>query len=158
MNDSAYPKTWILRHRRENLAKCSLTPLQKREDFQFFTYPKDTLVNCQNHFVLKIGAPPLTEQDQGKGILLLDGTWRLAEVMERQIPQDIEARSLGVDFQTAYPRRQTECPDPKAGLSSLEALFIAYWILKRPLDGLLDHYYWKDLFFERNPRLLHLIS
>lgn len=153
-----YPPTLILRHRRENRKKCSLTPLEKRSDCKFFTYPQTTLPDLSSHLLLKIGAPPLTKADQPKGILILDGTWRLAKVMEGQVPPNIEARSLPSDFQTAYPRRQTECPDPTAGLSSLEALFIAYWVLERPLDELLDHYYWKDLFFERNPRLLKPFS
>ncbi len=149
---SHYPPTVILRHRRENFKKCSLSGLEKRADFQFFTYPGERLPDLSSYLLLKVGAPPLSIKDRDRGIFLLDGTWKLAAVMEGQVPL-LEARSLPNHFRTAYPRRQTECPDPEAGLSSLEALFIAYFILGRPLDGLLDRYYWKEAFFQRNPAL-----
>jgi pre-rRNA-processing protein TSR3 len=152
-----HPATVILRHARENLKKCSLTGLEKKEGFYFFTYPKETLPDISSYILLKVGAPPLSKEDQGRGLLLIDGTWRLANVMEAQIPaavkQSLLERSLPEHFRTAYPRRQTECPDPERGLSSLEALYIALFILGRPLEGLLDHYYWKELFFQKNPEL-----
>lgn len=152
-----YLTTVILRHARENLKKCSLSGLEKRQDCQFFTYPKDSLPDLRSYILLKVGAPPLSKDDRDRGLFLIDGTWRLASVMETQVPITIKetmiARSLPNHFRTAYPRRQTECPDPERGLSSLEALYIAYFILGRPLEGLLDRYYWKDLFFELNPEL-----
>lgn len=154
MND---PATIILRHTRENLKKCSLAGLENRKGYQFFTYPKDALPELSSYILLKVGAPPLTREDRSRGLFLIDGTWRLASVMEAQIPLAIKetmiSRSLPDHFRTAYPRRQTACPDPEKGLSSLEALYIASFILGRPLDGLLDRYYWKDLFFELNPEL-----
>jgi pre-rRNA-processing protein TSR3 len=152
-----YPVTVILRHKRENLKKCSLKGLEKREDCRFFTYPKDPLPDLSSYILLKVGAPPLTKEDCDRGLFVIDGTWRLASVMETKIPTDLKKtmieRSLPNHFRTAYPRRQTECPDPEKGLSSLEALYIASFILGRPLGGLLDDYYWKSLFFELNPEL-----
>lgn len=151
-------ETIILRHRRENLKKCSLRGLEKRDGFRFFTYPKDSLPEMPSYILLKVGAPPLTKEDCDKGLFLIDGTWALAETMERTLPPSIRAglieRSLPHHFRTAYPRRQTQCPDPDAGLATLEALYIALFILDRPQDGLLDHYYWKEIFFQRNPELL----
>ncbi len=151
------PKTIILRHARENLKKCSLTGLENRRDCRFFTYPKEPLPDISSYILLKVGAPPLSKEDQNRGLFLIDGTWRLASVMEAQIPiqmkESMIERSLPDHFRTAYPRRQTECPDPEKGLSSLEALYIALFILERPLEGLLDRYYWKDLFFQKNPEL-----
>ncbi len=144
-----YPPTIVLRHRRENLKKCSLTGLEKRADFLFFPYPGAQLPILKDYLLLKQGAPLLTIADQDRGLFLIDGTWKLATLMESQIPP-MEARSLPPHFRTAYPRKQTECPDPETGLSSLEALFIAYAILQRPVEGLLDRYYWKEAFLERN--------
>jgi pre-rRNA-processing protein TSR3 len=146
--------TIILRHSRENLKKCSLSGLEKRNNFRFFTYPKDALPDLSSHILLKVGAPPLTREDGDKGLFLIDGTWRLAAIMEKQLPVLMEARSLPNHFRTAYPRRQTECPDPEAGLSSLEALYIAFFILGWPREDLLDNYYWKELFFQKNPSML----
>jgi pre-rRNA-processing protein TSR3 len=35
-------------------------------------------------------------------------------------------------------------------LASIEAIYIAYWILGRDVTGLLDNYHWKDLFLQKN--------
>lgn len=149
--------TIILRHRRENLKKCSLRGLENRSDFQFFTYPQDTLSDLSNTILLKVGAPALTEQDSQYGLFLIDATWKLAAVMEKQIPSHIKQnmieRSLPLNVLTAYPRRQTDCPDPEKGLASIEALYVAHFILKRPLQGLLDNYYWREEFLKKNPQL-----
>lgn len=145
--------TLIYRHRRENRAKCTLTPLESRPDLRFFTYPKETLPDLTSYLILRVGAPPLTLADKDKGLLLIDGTWNLAAAMDRSCPPEIEARSLPSHYITAYPRRQTGCPDPIRGLASIEALYLSYLILGKPLNGLLDHYYWKDEFLKIN--LLH---
>lgn len=142
--------TVILRHRRENLKKCSLSGLETHPELRFYTYPTDFLPNCSSFLLLKVGAPPLTFADAEKGLFLIDGTWKLAQVMEKQLPWKLEARSLPPGFKTAYPRRQTDCPDPQAGLSSVEALYIAHRILGRSTEKLLDRYHWKELFIEIN--------
>ena len=142
--------TVILRHRRENLKKCSLRGLETRPEFSFYTYPLDPLPDLSGYLLLKVGAPPLTKRDLGRGLFLIDGTWRLAQVMEKQMPLKMEERSLPGGFRTAYPRRQTDCPDPEQGLSSIEALYIAHLILELPTEGIFDHYYWKERFFQLN--------
>lgn len=144
-----FPPTVILRHRRENLKKCSLTGLENRPDLRFFSYPMDTLPDFSGYLLLKVGAPELTLSDRDRGLFLIDGTWRLAQVMEKQLPWKLEARSLPSHYKTAYPRRQTDCPDPDAGLSSVEALFIAHRILERPTAGLFSRYHWKENFLEQ---------
>ena len=145
--------TLILRHRRENLKKCSLRGLQ-REDFVFLTYPQDTLPHLISYCLLTLNAPPLTPEDRSYGLLLIDGTWRYTQTMyQEQIEKPerkVALRSLPAHYQTAYPRRQPDCPDPARGLSSLEALFLAYHILKRPTHGILDNYYWKNVFLKKN--------
>ena len=147
-----FPPTIILRHRKENLKKCSLRGLESREDMRFFTYPKDVLPPMENYFILSFDGPPLTPADQGMGLFLIDGTWNYASLMERQLPKPylFQKRSLPMHFQTAYPRRQEDCPEPDRGLASVEALFLAYHILGRKTTGLLDNYYWKEEFFKKN--------
>jgi pre-rRNA-processing protein TSR3 len=136
-----------LRHRRENLKKCSLRGLEGRSDLLFFSYPNAApLPDLSAYLLLKIGAPLLEPSDKGRGILLLDGTWRLTAIMERTLPWKLAARSLPAHYKTAYPRCQTHCPNPSQGLASIEALFLAYLMLERPTEGLLDHYYWKGEF------------
>ena len=143
-------KTVILRHRRENLKKCSLRGLETRPDLEFYTYPVDTLPDYSNFLLLKVGAPPLTIEDRDRGLFLIDGTWRLAQIMEKQLPWKMEARSLPSGYRTAYPRRQTDCPDPESGLSSIEALYIAHLLLQRSTEHLLDTYHWKNEFLQTN--------
>src|SRR5579862_1391294 len=147
-----FPPTFILRHRKENLKKCSLKGMEQRTDMRFFTYPKDALPDLSSYLVLTIDAPPLTANDSMYGLFLIDGTWKHAETMFQQVTkqQHVQMRSLPNHFLTAYPRRQDDCSDPLRGLASVEALFIAYRILDRESEGLLDNYYWKEAFLKKN--------
>lgn len=145
--------TIVLRHRRENLKKCSLRGLESRGDFKFFTYPKDTLPVLKNCVLLTLGAPELCAEDRDSDLLLIDGTWRYAEVMMRQVLKQqshLILRSLPAKFKTAYPRRQEDCVEPDKGLASIEALYVAYTLLDRHTTSLLDNYYWRDHFLDIN--------
>jgi pre-rRNA-processing protein TSR3 len=149
----SFPQTYILRHRRENLKKCSLTGLESRPDLCFFTYPTHTqLPDLSNHILLALDAPPLQLADCHRGLFILDATWRYAAKMQQFINQQalMEKRSLPSWIRSAYPRRQDDCPDPDKGLASIEAVYMAYLILGRETKGLLDRYYWKDLFLAKN--------
>ena len=139
-------KTLIWRHRKENLKKCSLSGLESRRDILFFTYPAQLLPDLSNTLILKVDAPPLTQADGGYDLLLVDATWRYAEVMLRQLPHNLTARSLPSHFTTAYPRRQ----EVDGGLASVEALYLAHLILGRDREGLLDGYHWRDEFLLQN--------
>lgn len=137
-----FPPTIILRHRKENLKKCSLKGIESRTDMIFYTYPWKVPQPClANYIVLALEAPPLTREDADKGIFLIDGTWRYAEKMLQTLKGPFQRRSLPLKS-TAYPRRQ----DDARGLASIEALYLAYLILDRDSKGLLDHYLWKDRF------------
>lgn len=148
----SFPPTIILRHKRENLKKCSLRGLEGRNDMRFFSYPKDFLPDLSSTILLTLDAPPLSESDKNRGLFIIDGTWRYAEKMLEFVEKghQLEKRSLPSYFRTAYPRRQEDCPDPERGLSSLEALFAAYHILGRDTSGLIENYYWKELFLKKN--------
>ena len=147
-----FPPTYILRHRKENLKKCTLRGLENRSDCCFFTYPKEPLPSLDGYCLLTLGAPPLTGADAHLGIFLIDGTWRYAELMYRQLPKphSFQSRSLPSHLSTAYPRRQEDCADPQKGLASVEALYAAYRILNRDTAGLLDGYHWKEEFLCKN--------
>ena len=144
-----FPPTIVLRHRKEKLSKCSLKGLENRKDFRFFVYPRDCLPSLENYFFLSLEGSVLSPRDQSKGIFLIDGTWRYATVMSRTVPF-IERRSLPHAFKTVYPRKKTGCTNPKRGLASIEALYIAYLLLGRNIKGFLDHYYWKSAFLQTN--------
>jgi pre-rRNA-processing protein TSR3 len=151
-----FSPTLILRHKKENLKKCSLRGLENRPDFVFLTYPSSNLPNIDQYCILTIDAPQLSAEDANRGLFLIDGTWRYAQTMIKIIPSSggHVYRSLPSHFQTAYPRRQPDCPDPSRGLASIEALYVAYSILGRSTDGLLDNYHWKEEFIKLNPEVL----
>src|SRR5262245_197737 len=128
-----YPPTVIIRHQRENLKKCSLKGLEARADFRFFTYPacvqhEATFGNLSGYVLLDLEGKPRSKEDAGSGLILLDATWRLAQKMAKNIPElvHVPRRAIPAGFQTAYPRRQDDCPDPTKGLASIEALYISY--------------------------------
>jgi len=66
---------------------------------------------------------------------------------------NMETRSLPIGFKTAYPRKQDDCSDSERGLSSIEAIYIAYTILGYDTTGLMDRYLWKDAFLFQFPLL-----
>lgn len=142
--------TVVIRHRRENLKKCSLRGLEKRSDFIFFTYPKHPIPALHPYVLLDFEGEPLSEKD--KGIIIIDGTWRLAGDIVKNTPalHGIERRSLPQHYKTAYPRRQEDCEQPGRGLASIEAIYIAHLLMGRSIEGLLDKYHWKDQFLKAN--------
>lgn len=151
-----YPPTVVLRHRRENLKKCSLRGLEGRDDFTFVTYPTGKLPSLEGYVMLALDGPTLSKEDSELGIFVLDATWRYAATMAQFVAKhtDLPQRSIPAGYQTAYPRRQEDCPDPNAGLASIEAIYIAYYLLGRPTTGLLDNYYWRNEFISKNQTLL----
>lgn len=147
----------VWRHKKENLKKCSLRGLENRADFQFFSYPQQSLPDLAGYILLTLDAPPLTVEDRGRGLLLIDATWRYAAAMERQLGScrsGLLARSIPATFRTCYPRCQTACSNPEAGLASVEALYVAYCLLGRDPAGLLDNYYWRESFLALNSQAL----
>jgi len=143
-----YPITIIVRHPKENPKKCSVLPLKDRRDVQLLTYPPKLMPALDSYIRLAADGPEVSMADQACGILLLDGSWRAAGKMIAQF-EAVAPRSLH-GWQTAYPRVSKLGTDPDNGLASIEALYIAYHILGRPTDGLLDHYYWARQFLEMN--------
>ena len=142
------PPTVIVVHSRERRSKCSVEPLRQRKDFIFCTFPNPVTVELHNYIRLGIGGRLLSADDADRGLLLLDGTWRLAARME-PFYAHVAVRSLP-EIRTAYPRKSEVFEDPTEGLATIEALYAALRILGRDPAGLLDHYHWKQLFLERN--------
>jgi pre-rRNA-processing protein TSR3 len=143
-----YPVTVIVRHPKENPRKCSVLPLRGRADVLFLGYPVRKRPDLSGYVRLAAEGTPLGPADAGAGILLLDGSWRWAEAMTRDFA-DVPPRSLS-GWKTAYPRVSKLGTDPDNGLASIEALYLAYHLLGRPTEGLLDHYRWAAAFLEVN--------
>ena len=144
----AVPITIIVRHPKENPKKCSVLPLKGRADISFIHYPVKTPLTLEGYIRLAAEGPALSLEDRNCGILLLDGSWRWADAMTNAF-EHVAPRSLS-GYHTAYPRVSKLGTDPDNGLASIEALYLAYHILGRPTDGLLDHYHWATEFLRIN--------
>ena len=143
-----FPVTIIVRHPRENPRKCSVLPLDGRDDVKFYSYPATDLPPLDGYIRLAADGPELSTVDRECGILLLDGSWRSSNKMVTHHSK-VPPRSLH-GWKTAYPRVSKLGTDPDNGLASIEALYIAYHLLGRPTDGLLDHYHWAGQFLQLN--------
>lgn len=138
------PPTVIVVHPREKRSKCTVEPLRGRDDFVFWTFPDRGPESLDGYIQLGIGGQELTADDAEHGLLVLDGTWRLAERMFPSF-REVPVRTLP-PWETAYPRVSKLFEDPTAGLATIEAVFAAHTILGRDTTGLLDNYYWADEF------------
>jgi len=148
MSDLPYPRTVIVRHHKERTAKCTIWPLRHRPDVLLVPFPVKARPDLAGYVRLAADGPPLSEADAAAGLLLLDGSWRYADAMTRDFA-DVPPRSLS-GWKTAYPRVSNWYDDPDNGLASVEALYVAYHLLGRPTDGLLDHYRWAAEFLRLN--------
>ena len=143
-----FPPTIIVIHPREKRSKCTVEPLRDREGFVFWTFPDRGKESLAGYVRLGMEGPVLTAADADCGLLVLDGTWRLARRMDKFF-HNVPPRSLP-PIQTAYPRLSRITPDPIGGLATIEAIYAAYRLIGRPCDGLLDHYHWAGEFLRRN--------
>lgn len=153
---TSFLPTIILRHKKENLKKCSLSGLENLPYLDFYTYPKHFDFDLSNYVTLHFEGPLLSKKDKDLGLFLIDGTWKYAETMFKQVSlkQTLVPRSLPKELKTAYPRKQTGCEDPERGLASVEALYVAHKFLERPYDNLLEGYHFAKEFLTLNREIL----
>jgi pre-rRNA-processing protein TSR3 len=147
----AFPVTVVVRHPRENPRKCTILPLRGRPDLVFLNHPARQQPSLAGYVRLAAEGPELSAADADCGLLLLDGSWRRADSMTRAF-LDVPPRAL-YGYRTAYPRVSKLGTDPDNGLASVEALMVAYFILGRPTEGLLEQYHWAEEFLQLNERL-----
>ena len=143
-----FPPTVIVIHPREKRSKCSVEPLRGRNDFLFHRFPEQYTGSLNGYVRLGIGGPVISEADAASGLLVLDGTWKLAAKME-PFYANVPVRSLP-EIRTAYPRVSKVYDDPSGGLATIEAIYAAYRLLGRDTRGLLDKYYWAVPFLDLN--------
>ena len=148
-----YPDTIVLVHRREREHKCSVLPLRGQDGFAFHSYPEPNSRSLDGDSLdgyvrLGFGGPQLSAADQSHGLLILDATWKLARRMEN-VYREVPVRSLPA-CETAYPRVSKADDDPMGGLATIEAIYLAYTILGRETDGLLENYHWAEKFLSLN--------
>jgi pre-rRNA-processing protein TSR3 len=170
----------ILQHYKENLRKCSLSHLRGHSNVEFKKLhpvrPAPQFPDLRG-VVLALGAPQLRADDAAllddlrpkSQLILLDSTWAKVDRLLRNIggpggdqvvdedlirsggADGLYFRSLPDNILTAYPRRSKLYDDPGSGLASVEALVVAFEILRAPMHELLDGYRWGQEFLDVNP-------
>ena len=140
--------TKIVVHRSENRKKCSVEPLRKRKEFEFYSFPLKKNIELENYIRLGIGGTELGPEDSTRGLLILDSTWHHVKEMEMAFSH-VPVRSIS-GWVTAYPRYSKIFDDPAAGLATIEAIYAAHLILGKNTDGILDRYYWREQFLHLN--------
>jgi ribosome biogenesis protein Tsr3 len=143
----------IIVRRGEDRAQCTIQPLRGTPGLEFLRYPLRQKPDLSHHLLLAPGAPPLTTADACRPLVLLDANWRHAAKMRKAI-EPVEARSIPLGWQTAYPRRSKIHADPDTGLATVEALFAALCVLGHRDDSLLRLYPWRDAFLALNRNLI----
>lgn len=150
-------KIWIIRHHTEPRKKCSLTPLEKRKDLVFYSDRDIDKLNFNGKVILHPNGKPLTKRDKNKQLVLIDAYWKKAFSMYNRIvinkKEKVELRSIN-GFKTAYARKSKFHKEPENGLASAECLFATYLILGKYDESLLDNYYWKKQFLEKNKKII----
>lgn len=137
----------IIRHPKERLSKCSLRPLEGRDNLRFYKARHNWQMDATGYTVLGMDAPELSAADAERPMLLLDSTWRLLPQLEACLIGTPVRRTLP-KVQTAYPRVSKIAEDPLGGLASVEALYFALLLLGKRDDSLMEDYYWKEDFLK----------
>ena len=143
-----FPPTIIVVHPKERRRKCTVNPLRNRDGFIFWNFPAIGPEPLENYVRLGFEGPLFSDDDHQKGLLVLDGTWRLTPVMEKNFAH-VPVRSIP-PWKTAYPRVSKMFDDPPVGLATIEAIYAAYKLLGRECDFLLDDYHWAQTFLQQN--------
>ncbi len=144
------PDVLILRDPRESTKKCSLTPLRGSSGIVFVDYHHQRRIDAAGRVLLTPDGEPLGAADAGRGLLLIDCSWRRVPTLLRAVDGDPLPRRLP-PLRTAYPRKSALFPDPARGLASLEALYAALALLGRPRPARLEGYRWSPDFLRLNP-------
>lgn len=142
------PLAKIWRHYKERLKKCSLQPLVADPRFDFARWTRESTIDASDCILLEMDAPPLSAEDAGSPLLLLDSTWRYLPDMRASVHGSYTSRSLPTSVRTAYPRKAVLSTNPDPGLASIEALYAALRILGHRDDKLLDDYHWREQFLD----------
>ena len=141
-------QTTVIRHPKERISKCSLRFLHDRSEMTFLRGKPELRFDATGFLLLAVDAPPLSIDDAGKPLLLLDSTWRwLAQLQDCVVGEPVR-RSIPGGLRTAYPRVSKVFDDPAGGLASIEALYVARKVLGDDDPALLDGYHWKEDFLQ----------
>jgi ribosome biogenesis protein Tsr3 len=121
---------------------------------RFVPFNRERTVAAEGRILLTPDGELLSDADRGRGLLLIDSSWRRVAQLLGTVEGEVVPRRLP-ELITAYPRKSKAHSDPAMGLASVEALYAAALILGEPADELLDDYCWRDRFLNENAQLLN---
>ena len=142
-------KTVVIRHPKENKKKCSLRHLCDNPNFVFFNATENFSFDATGYTLLEIDAPPISEEDADRPILLLDSTWFLLPKIRTKVYGKFVPRSLPASIKTAYPRVSKMHNDP-SGLATVEALYAAMRFIGKVDPSVIRQYSFAKKFLEIN--------
>lgn len=143
--------------RAERPQKCSILPLEGREDFHIRRFDRGRpIAALQAELLLHIDGESLDKIDvRGvQSIACVDCHWRrcssIVRMIEAPLPRLVR---IPPGFKTAYPRRNKHEQDPPEGLATIEAVFIAAAFCGIWDPSLLARYHWRVEFLTMNQPL-----
>lgn len=140
--------------------KCTIAPLGYRPDFRIMRVANVLALGpLSSTVLLHPDGVCLSEMGdslgQITGIASIDCIWRRLPGLIRRISGTLPTLAkIPSGFVTAYPRKSSDDSDPKEGLATIEALFIASALLGRWDSSLLSEYYFGRRFIELNSKRL----
>jgi len=141
--------TTVIRHPKERISKCSLRFLHGRPEMTFLRAKPGWRFDATGFTLLAVDAPPLSPDDAGRPLLLLDSTWRWLPQLMACLHGEPVRRSIPGGLETAYPRTSKVFEDPAGGLASIEALYVARRLLGDEDASLLEGYHWREAFLRQ---------
>ncbi len=135
---------------KESPRKCTLTPFRRDPRFRVHWFNPFRPVPVAGGVLLHPDGPPLAPAEVEAGLILVDGSWRYAARMVKNLVGTFVPRSLPPGLATAYVRRARGGTDPATGLASIEALYGALWLAEKAPPDLLAAYRWREEFLALN--------
>ena len=147
----------IIRYSRVDRKQCSLTALEGRPDLEFHNEKAIGIADLNGCVLLHPDGIELSEADKDKSIILVDAHWKKAMKIVTQLDETYELEKRGITgFSTAFPRTNGLNGDPVNGLRSCECLWVIKNLFGERDDSLLDDYYFREEFFERNKEKIEI--
>lgn len=138
--------------------KCTISPLSDRADFHLISVQANRILGpLRSHILLHHEGQCLTEirtsLSPDVGIASVDCIWRRLDKLLARIARPLpQLARIPEGFVTAYPRRSENHSDPRGGLATIEAIFIARALLGQWDSTLLSRYFFGRKFIELNMR------
>ena len=146
-------KITVIKDYRENSKKCSVLPLQNKENFVFVSRDYVDDYDFSGLTLLHPEGEPVGTLDKDAKLLIVDSNWRKARKMYNRLDKkypDMKKISIS-GFVSGYPWKKGR---PDNGLCSIEAIFAALLLAGIHDESLFENYRYKDKFLELNKEII----